>query len=170
LFSPGIRAKNTNNIKTWGAIIGVIFLIGIFAYHNTQKTKKKSQFNEELQKVDEVFSKNEIENAMKGYNKLLNEYPEFKHVLEPKIQKCEELLRNPPLDLLLERAKKYESEALSLFNQNKLNEAIEKWKEAIYQYERAKEIAELQGNRDINSIDEKIRKLNEDIKRMRFGG
>ncbi len=53
----------------------------------------------------------------------------------------------------IEKAKKLSSEALTLFNKNKLNEAITKWEEAISQYEKAKEIAEIKeddGNNKLN--------------------
>jgi len=62
--------------------------------------------------------------------------------------------------IILRKGKKLSSEALELFNNNKLNEAIEKWKEAIKQYGKAKEIAELKEDIEIiNSINKNIKAL-----------
>ncbi|WP_048196819.1 DMT family transporter [Methanocaldococcus vulcanius] len=141
--------------------------------HKIKKCKKKlederirqleSEFKNQLQKADELFKNNEIEEAMDEYEKLLNllsgKYQKisykYEKVLNDKIQKCEEILKNPPLELLLERAKRYSSEALILFNQNKLSKAIEKWKGAVKQYERAKEIAKLKEDKEIVKLVDK---------------
>ncbi|MFU8653764.1 tetratricopeptide repeat protein [Methanotorris formicicus] len=124
------------------------------------KSQIEKQFKEELKEIDELFRNNEINDALKKYKQLLNKYPEFENQIKPKIQKCEEILKNPPIEALLSKAKKYSSEALDLFNQNKLKEAINMWKEAIKQYENAGEIAILKEDENIiNSINKNIKAL-----------
>jgi len=70
------------------------------------KSKIEKQFKKEIQKADNLFKNNKIEEALKEYEKLLNEYPMFENEIMPKINKCKEILKNPPIELFLEKAKK----------------------------------------------------------------
>jgi tetratricopeptide (TPR) repeat protein len=117
----------------------------------------ESEFESQLQKADELFDKNRIEEAMDEYEKLLNSLSKkyqkisykYEKVLNDKLQKCKEILKNPPLELFIERAKKYESEGYSEYHKNNISKAIELWKMAVEQYKGGLNVARLKGFDDI---------------------
>jgi tetratricopeptide (TPR) repeat protein len=130
------------------------------------KWKLKNQFTKELQKADNLFKNNEIDKALKEYERLLSllttsEYKEisdkYKESLKQKKKKCEEILKNPPIELFLEKAKKYESEGDAENSKDNLTKAIELWKMAVEQYKGGLKVAKLRGFEDIASrIESKI--------------
>ncbi len=130
-----------------------------YKYEKVLKDKiqkcKKALFTRKIQKADELFKENEIEKALSEYEHLQrllnNTYEElssdFEYEIKDKIQKCKEILKNPPLELFIERAKKYESEGYSEYHKNNISKAIELWKMAVEQYKGGLKIEKVKGSK-----------------------
>ncbi len=131
-------------LQTMGAIfLGTIFLIlmavgGSFIYYRTKHQKKiKTEFLQELNKIDDLINKGLFKKALEECNNLLSKYPKFKDEINQRIQKCNELIKRREFEKEINKIEH------NLIKNKKFKEALEKFKELKEKYpEFIKEIEE----------------------------